>query len=244
MMPKSSAMYLPWLAASTRDEDVARMHVGVEEAVAEHLREEDLDAGAREPLEVDARAASSSAMRPIGMPAIRSMTSTSLAVQSQWISGTSSSGEWQEVAAQLRAVGRLAREVELVVDGLLELGDDFARPQPLAVAPQPLDQRRRRVHQREVVLDDVGDVGPQHLDRDRRAVGQLGEVHLRDRRARDRRRVERAEHLGERPAVHAHERRHRPARTGTAARDPAAARARRRCRAAAGRGASTASGRT
>ena len=30
------------------------MHVGVEEAVAEHLREEDLHAGAREPRDVDA----------------------------------------------------------------------------------------------------------------------------------------------------------------------------------------------
>src|SRR5205814_6894504 len=35
------------------DEDVARMHVGVEEAVAEHLREKDLDAGAGEAGDVD-----------------------------------------------------------------------------------------------------------------------------------------------------------------------------------------------
>ena len=97
-------------------------------------------------------------MRPIGMPAMRSMTITSLAVQSQWISGTSSSAGAQEIAPQLRAVGRLAHQVELVVDRLVEFGDDLARPQPLAFAPQPLDQRRRRMHQREVVLDDVGDV--------------------------------------------------------------------------------------
>ena len=36
------------------DEDVPRMHVGVEVGVAEHLREEELDAGARQPLQVDA----------------------------------------------------------------------------------------------------------------------------------------------------------------------------------------------
>ena len=79
MIPKSSAMYLPWFARIGRDEDVAGMHVGVEVAVAEHLREEDLDAGAREALEVDARAHSSST-RPIGMPAMRSITSTSCVV--------------------------------------------------------------------------------------------------------------------------------------------------------------------
>ena len=56
MIPKSSAMYLPWLRGVDRDEDVAGMHVGVEVAVAEHLREEDLDARAREALAVDARA--------------------------------------------------------------------------------------------------------------------------------------------------------------------------------------------
>ena len=42
------------VGAVDRDEDVARVHVGVEIAVAEHLREEHLDAGAREPLQVDA----------------------------------------------------------------------------------------------------------------------------------------------------------------------------------------------
>ena len=60
------------------DEDVARMHVGVEVAVAEHLREEELDAGAREPLEVDAGLAQPVDLRPIGMPVIRSITITSV----------------------------------------------------------------------------------------------------------------------------------------------------------------------
>ena len=61
------------------DEDVARVHVGVEVAVAEHLREEDLDAGAREPLEVDAGARQlvDAADRDSRM---RSMTMTSLVV--------------------------------------------------------------------------------------------------------------------------------------------------------------------
>ena len=41
----------------------------------------------------------------------------------------------REVAPQLRGVRRLAHQVELVEDGLLELGDDLARPQALAVRP-------------------------------------------------------------------------------------------------------------
>src|SRR5579864_1829355 len=36
------------------DEDIARVHIRVKKAVAEHLREEDFDAGAREALEIDA----------------------------------------------------------------------------------------------------------------------------------------------------------------------------------------------
>src|SRR5207302_9114088 len=38
-----------------RDENIARMHVGVKEAVPKHLRKEDLDAGPGQALEVDAR---------------------------------------------------------------------------------------------------------------------------------------------------------------------------------------------
>ena len=42
------------VAAVGGDEDVARVHVGVKEAVAEHLAEEDLDPGAGELRDVDA----------------------------------------------------------------------------------------------------------------------------------------------------------------------------------------------
>ena len=61
------------------DEDVARVHVGVEEAVAEHLREEDSTL-ARLRRFKSTPAALSSSMRPIGMPAMRSITSTSRSV--------------------------------------------------------------------------------------------------------------------------------------------------------------------
>ena len=53
MMPKSRRCSARGRAVGG-DEDVARVHVGVEEAVAEDLGEEDLDAGPRQGLEVDA----------------------------------------------------------------------------------------------------------------------------------------------------------------------------------------------
>ena len=145
-----------------------------------------------------------------------------------------------EIAAQLRAVGRLAGEVELVAQRLLEFGDDLARLQAAAVGGQALDQPGGGVHQGKVVVDDRVDVRAQHLHRDRRAVGQLREMHLRDRCARHRLRVEAREDLRDGLAVAPLERSPRPRRPETAAPGPAASRARRRCRSAAGRGVSTA----
>ena len=138
---------------------------------------------------------------------MRSMTSTSARRVVPVDLGHEQERRVEEVAAQLRAVGRLAREVELVADRLLELGDDLARPQPARVGRQALDQAGGGVHEREIVGDDGFDARPQHLHRDGRAVGQLREVDLRDRRARGGRPVELREHLVHRLAVAAVQRR-------------------------------------
>ena len=65
----------------------------------------------------------------------------------------------QKITPQLRAIGSFAREIELVVDGLVELRDDFARLEPLAVGPQSFGERRPGHHQREIALDGRSDVG-------------------------------------------------------------------------------------
>ena len=65
------------------DENVARVHVGVKEAVAKHLGEKDLDAGARQPLDVDALLDAGALDWLIGVPSMRCMTMTSLLHQSQ-----------------------------------------------------------------------------------------------------------------------------------------------------------------
>ena len=74
------------------DEDVAGVHVGVKEVVAEHLREEDLDAVLGEPLDVVCRR-----LQLVDfvdrMPKMRSIVSTFSRQKSQYISGTYSISE-------------------------------------------------------------------------------------------------------------------------------------------------------
>ena len=190
------------------DKDVARMHVGMKKAVTEHLRKKDLDTSAGKLLQVDggARQFVDPADRDAGHPLHHQHFGVGpVPVDFRH----EQQRRMLEVAPQLRAVRRLARQVEFVVDRLVELGDDLARFQPLALFPQPLDQRRRGLHQREIVFDDACDVRPQHLDRHQppglgaNTFRQFGEMYLRDRRACDRHGVERHEDLVERLAVDA-----------------------------------------
>ena len=53
-MPKSTAAYLRLRRVVDQHEDVSRVHVGVEEVVLEHLREEDLHAVLGQPPDVGA----------------------------------------------------------------------------------------------------------------------------------------------------------------------------------------------
>src|SRR5690606_15604239 len=55
----------------------------------------------------------------------------------------------------------------------------------------------------EIALDPLADARPQDLDDDALARPKLRAVHLRDRRGRERRRLERRERLGDRPAERA-----------------------------------------
>ena len=158
--------------------------------------------------------------------------------QSQCTSGTSSSGELAEVAAQLRAVGRLAHEVELVVRS-----SSRTRRRPRAAAAACRPTTAVSTSSRAVCIS------AEVLRRSPRAMfgrstltatGVPSGSSARCTCATDALAtgvaIERREHLVDRPAVDALERRDAPARTGTAARGPAASRARRRCRSAAGRG--------
>ena len=126
------------------------MHVGVEEAVAEHLREEDLDAGARELRDVDALLAQRRDL--VHRRAVHALHHHHFfgAVVPVDL-GHEQQRRALEVAPQLARVRRLAHQVELVLEVLRELGDDLVRPQPPAVGPQRSISVAAGVEQREVV---------------------------------------------------------------------------------------------
>src|SRR5882762_1002964 len=138
------------VAALRRHQDVSRVHVGVEEAVAEHLREEDLDAGACELRNVHALPAQlfdfahRRAAHPLhGHDGARAEVPIHLRHREQ--------RRVQEVAAQLACMRRLAHQVQLLGQMSRELCDYFVRPQALAVGPEALDEARGGVHQCEIL---------------------------------------------------------------------------------------------
>ncbi len=191
--------------AAVADVDVAGVHVGVEEAVAQRLREEDLDGARRQLLDVDAGLAQPRHLAH--RDAVHALHHDDVAAAVVPVHlGHPQQPRAGEVAPQLRAVGGLAHQVQFVVQVLVELGHHFARAQPLAVAPQLLHQQRAGLQQRQVLVDRRVHAGPQHLDRDlaagQRAAPEHGEVHLRDRGAGHRLVLEAGEHLVE-PAAEA-----------------------------------------
>src|SRR5438552_5899664 len=99
-----------------RDEDVSRMHVGVEEAVAKNLGEENLDTGARELLNVDALHD-----EPVDLGNRRSLHLLHdhyfAAAPVPEDLGHEKQRRVEEIAAELRAVRSFPREIELYADG-------------------------------------------------------------------------------------------------------------------------------
>ncbi len=184
-------------------QDVAGVHVGVEEAVAKHLREEDLHAVARQLMRVDAGRTQFVGVRDAH--AVHALHHEHLrgAPVPEHLGHQQQLG-LGEVTAQLAGVGGLAHQVEFVVQVLVELGDHLARLQALAVRPQLLHPRGHVAHQREVAVDHRQHAGTQHLHGHLAAVvgtaAQGGEVHLRDRGAGHRMMVEAMEQRRQRLA--------------------------------------------
>ncbi|MNV06328.1 hypothetical protein D3C71_967010 [compost metagenome] len=114
------------------DEDVAGVHVGVEEAVAEHLGEENLHATLGEHFHVGALVGQGCQIgdldtvdalhhqyfRPAPVPIDLRHVQQRRAV---------------EVALQLAGVGRLAQQVEFVVDGFFVVADHVHRVQQACI---------------------------------------------------------------------------------------------------------------
>ncbi len=182
------------------DENVAGMHVGVEEAVAEHLGEKYFDAGAGQARDVHAFGAQRIDLRNRrAVHALHDHHAGGAPVpihlgQDQQVGAL-------EIAPQLRAVGRLAHQVQFVVQILVELGHHLARLQAPAVGPEGFQQAGGDLQQRDVMLDHRLDAGAQDLDRDLASVRQHREMHLGYRGRGHRLALEGGEHLIHRLAI-------------------------------------------
>ena len=219
------------------------MHVGVEEAVAEHLGEEDLHAGARERRDVDALLPSSSA--PARSACRACAPSPSLAARrSPSTPRAPAAAASPRSCAELARVRRFAHQVELVVQVPGELGHHLARLQAPALGPQrsasaaPVSSSAtsRAIAASTPGRSTLTATSVPSCELRRGAPARP----MRSRRASDRNPRTARPAAGQASAPP----RPPPALTETAAPGPAASPARRRCRAAAGRGAWTAPGRT
>jgi hypothetical protein len=175
MMPKSTGTRSPF------DEDVAGMHVGVEEAVAEHLLEEHLGGLGQDHVGLEAR-------RDQGLALVRGDAAHPLERQDPARGALPVHPRHAKafvlgaVLGELRSGCCLEPQVHLHPrrggDGLHHRD----RPEPAAGRLQPLDPGGDPGEEVEVARHQALDVRPQHLDRDRLALAGHGEVHLRDRR--------------------------------------------------------------
>ena len=171
------------------DEDVARVHVGVEKVVLEDLGEEDLDTPLSQQLHANALPAQGVGVAHRGAADALHHQHV-LACQVPVDLGDVECLVVQEVAPQLGGVGGLAHQVELVEDGLLVLLDHFDRVQATAVLPVLFRQPRDGEEQVDVAPDGLLDVGAQHLDHDALAGLEPRRVDLGDGGRGERRLVE------------------------------------------------------
>ena len=168
------------------DHDVARVHVGVEKTVAKHLGEENrhpiarqlgnIDPGFAQRLHLaDGHAVHALHHHHVGVAEVPENLGHQQQVQPF------------HVAAQLRGIGGLAHQVQLIVEVGVELGHHFARLEALAVAGELFHPTGHHVHERQVFVDDALHAWAHHLDGHLAlvafAVADGGKVHLRNRGA-------------------------------------------------------------
>jgi hypothetical protein len=183
------------------DEQIAGMHVGVEEAVAQRVAQEGLDHRAGEALQIE----------PLGFePGTVGERRRLDPFEREHVSrravpvhrGHAKIGIVPRVLRHLRECGRLKPQIHLDGDRAPERFDHFDQPQAARLRGQPLGVARDEGERVEIDLEAPLDTRPQHLDRDRVAAAasdDFGPVHLRDGGSSDRR-TERREQLAQRLA--------------------------------------------
>ena len=177
--------------------DVARMRVGVEHALLQHLLEEGAQQRVGELHAVgDARGApvDLAHARPVE-PLHHEDTRRAEVLVHVRHADVRVGGHGRRDGAR---VARLDPVVELLPEARRELGDEVVDPVLVAPRGAGLDDVAELFEHREVDAHRLVDARPLHLHHDARAVGQLRPVHLADRRRRHRLPVEAGEDLGQR----------------------------------------------
>ena len=186
-------------AALAIDEGVAAMHVGMEEAVAEHLIEERLGAFAHNDVGIVTRRRDRRAIadrRAVDPLQREHPLGGAIPVDG----GRAISFVVAEILAQLLGGGGLEAQIHLDAHDLGEGAHGLDRLQTAEARLGALDQLGDPVEEVEVAREGPLDAGPQNLDRDITTIGGDSKVDLRDRRCRDRHIVERREQRAERLA--------------------------------------------
>ena len=167
------------VAAAGLDEDVAGVHVGMKEVVAEDLGEEDLHPTLAQQLHADPLG-----LEPLDLPhrsSIDPLHDQDAGVAQVPVDlGHVKRLAAEKVLAQLAGVGRLALQVELIEDGLAVVVHHLHRPQAAAIPPVALGQLGDDPQQTKIAADDGLDTGADHLDHHLAAVLEAGAVDLGD----------------------------------------------------------------
>ena len=162
MMPKSTATMSP----AGVDEEIALMHVGVEEAVAQRVAQEGLHQPPRQQRQIVARGAQ---RRDVGkLDAVDPFERQHVARrESHSTFGTRKPGSPAVASAISESAAASRRRSISIATERAERVDDGDRPQPPRGRIDPLDQSRAGVECLEVAAEAAANARPQHLDRDR-----------------------------------------------------------------------------
>ncbi len=161
------------------DEDVARVHVGMEKVVLEDLGEKYLHPAFAQQFHAHALG-----LEPVDLAhrgAIDALHDQNAGMTQFPVDfGDIKLPAAEEVFAQLAGVGGLPLQVEFVQDGLLIVVDHIDRAQAPPVLPIALRQLGDAAQQPQVAADDGFDAGAHDLNHHLAAVLEAGRVDLRD----------------------------------------------------------------
>ncbi|MNH95197.1 hypothetical protein D3C73_478320 [compost metagenome] len=172
------------------------MHVGVEETVAEHLGEEDLHAAFGEHFHVGALVGQGREVSDLdAVDALhhQHFRPAPVPIDLRHIQQRRAF----EVALQLAGVGRLAQQVEFVVDGFFIIADHVHRVQQARIGGEFFGGTGEDEQPRQVLGDHRFETGADYLDHHFFAGFQLRGMHLRHRSRGQRFDIETAEHVAD-----------------------------------------------